>query len=239
MVSMTSPRPLPRLRVRAAHAERLPARDRREQLLVTAAALLGSEGIDGLELTRLATEAGVSRPIVYRFFPSRQALIMGVLESLEQELARRFAEVAAKPFPADIEEATRLFIDAACDAIEARGVGPWELLGSNGPDPVVARLARKIHARLLAPWLAPVSAVTGAGPREARTVSRMLVAAARSVLEEWYTGQISRDEAVRDATRGVSALLEAFTLPRRRPASAGRLPPARPARRARRPRAAD
>jgi hypothetical protein len=45
----------------------------------------------------------------------------------------------------------------------------------------------------------------------------MLVAAARSVLEEWYTGAISREDAVRHATRGVSGLLAAFSA-RPRPA---------------------
>jgi AcrR family transcriptional regulator len=197
-------------RTTARTGERLPARERREQLLRTAAELLRRHGTDGLELTRLAAEAGVSRPIVYRFFPSRQALIIGVLEDLEAELAARFAAVAARPFPADIGEATRLFIDAVCDAIEAKGVGPWELLGSKGPDPVVAGLARTIHERLLAPWIRNVAAALGVEVREAETVSRMLVAAARAVLEQWYTGAISRAEAVRDATRGVSGLLAAF-----------------------------
>jgi AcrR family transcriptional regulator len=191
-------------------AGRLPARDRREQLLATAAVLLRRHGTDGLELTRLAAEAGVSRPIVYRFFPSRQALIIGVLEDLESELAARFAAIARRPFPEDIGDATRLFIDAVCDAIEVKGVGPWELLGSKGPDPVVARLARKIHERLLAPWVRNVAEVLGVDVREAETVSRMLVAAARAVLEQWYAGAISREAAVRDATRGVSGLLAAF-----------------------------
>jgi AcrR family transcriptional regulator len=198
-------------RSRGSSGERLPARDRREQLLRTAAELLRRHGTDGLELTRLAAKAGVSRPIVYRFFPSRRALIIGVLEDLEAELAARFAAVASRPFPDDIEAATRLFIDAVCDAIEAKGVGPWELLGSKGPDPVVARLARTIHDRLLAPWRVDVAQALGVTAREAETVSRMLVAAGRAVLEQWYTGAISREEAARDATRGVSGLLGAFS----------------------------
>jgi AcrR family transcriptional regulator len=194
--------------------ERLPARDRREQLLRTAAELLRRHGTDGLELTRLAAEAGVSRPIVYRFFPNRQALIIGVLEDLESDLARRFAEVAARRFPESIEDATRLFIEAVCDAIEAKGVGPWELLASKGPDPVVARFARKIHARLLAPWREHVAMALGLDARGAETVSRMLVAAGRAALEEWYTGARTRHQAVHDATLGVSALLAAFGGPR-------------------------
>ncbi len=210
-MSMSKPRPR-----RARKPERLPARDRREQLLRTAAELLRRHGTDGLELTRLAAEAGVSRPIVYRFFPGRQALIMGVLEDLEAELAARFAAVAERPFPEDMESAARLFIDAVCETIEAKGVGPWELLGSKGPDPVVARLARTIHERLLAPWVHNVAGALGVREREAETVSRMLVAAARAVLEQWYTGAISREEAVRDATRGVGGLLAAFSSKPRR-----------------------
>jgi AcrR family transcriptional regulator len=197
----------------AAPKERLSADQRREQLLRTAGRLVARDGIDGLELTRLAAEAGVSRPIVYRFFPNRQTLIMGILEDLEAELVRRFERVRRGPIPAHIPGATRLFLDAVCDAIEAKGVGPWELLGSKGPDREVAKLAQKIHVRLLAPWVRRVARATGASAREAETVSRMLVAAGRAVLEQWYTGAISRDEAVRQATRGVSALLAAFSRP--------------------------
>jgi AcrR family transcriptional regulator len=195
----------------AASRERLSAGERREQLLRTAGKLVAREGIDALELTRLAAEAGVSRPIVYRFFPNRQALIMGILEDLEAELVGRFKQAARGPIPADIPGATRLFIDAVCDAIEAKGVGPWELLGSKGPDREVAKLAQKIHLRLMAPWVPRVARATGAGAREAETVARMLVAAGRAVLEQWYTGAMSRDEAARQATRGVSALLAAFS----------------------------
>jgi AcrR family transcriptional regulator len=192
--------------------ERLPARDRREQLLRTAADLLRREGTDGLELTRLAAEAGVSRPIVYRFFPSRQALIVALLEDLEQDITRRLDDVAKHRLSASasLEDAARLFVEASCDTIEDKGVGPWELLASKGPDPAVARVARKIHARLLAPWHTHVANALGLGRKDAETVSRMLVAAARAALEEWYAGNRSRADAVKNATRAVGALLEAF-----------------------------
>ena len=55
--------------------------------------------------------------------------------------------------------------------------------------------------------------------RESATVARMVVAAGRAVLELWCSGVLSREEAVRDTARGVSALLEAFAAggtPRRR-----------------------
>jgi AcrR family transcriptional regulator len=147
---------------------------------------------------------------VYRFFSNRQALILGLLEDLEAELVRRFDEVTSRPFEGGMHEVARRFVDAVCDAIEAKGRGPWELLGSKGPDPEAARLAKKIHTRLLAPWHAQIAAATGVSPRKAAVVSRMLVAAGRAALEEWYAGRTSRSEAAGDAARGVSALLVAF-----------------------------
>ncbi len=191
-------------------SSRLTAAARRQQLLDTAAKLLAKEGTDGLQLTRLAAAAGITRPIVYKYFPSRRALIMGVLEDLEAELGRRFAEAFSRPFEGGLEAATRRFIDAVCDVIEVKGVGSWELLGSKGPDPEIAGLAQAIHARLLAPWHARIAQTTGVTKREAQTASRMLVAAARAALEEWYAGTASREQATRDATLGVSALLLAF-----------------------------
>ena len=59
---------------------RLAPDDRRQQLVETAAAILGSEGVEQVRVPRVADEAGVSRPVVYRFFPNRHALILAVLE---------------------------------------------------------------------------------------------------------------------------------------------------------------
>ena len=64
--------------------------------------------------------------------------------------------------------------------------------------------------RLVAPWPARIAGVTGIGEREAAIVARMLVAAGRAVLDLWCAGEISRHEAVRSATLGMTALLETF-----------------------------
>jgi len=75
--------------------------------------------------------------------------------------------------------------------------------------------------RLLVPWRGRIVEATGTSEREAATLARMIVAAGRAVLELWCAGVLTRAEAVRDATRGVSALVEGFTrrrTARRRPA---------------------
>ena len=68
--------------------------------------------------------------------------------------------------------------------------------------------------RLTLPWHARISRVTGSRERDAAIVARMLVAAARAALDLWCMGEISREEAVRHATRGVTALLATLPAPR-------------------------
>lgn len=204
--------PPPRGRPEKKSGARLAPEARRRQLLSVAAELVGRTGALGLQLTEVALAAGVSRPIVYRFFPNRHALIVALLTDFESELTARFFRAAAEGAPdGNIARMTRIFIDAICDTIEAKGVAGWHLLDSKGPDPEVARIGGEIQDRLLSPWLPLIAERTGASRREVATVTGMLVAAGRAVLELWYGGQITRKEAVRDATRGVSALLEAFS----------------------------
>jgi AcrR family transcriptional regulator len=190
---------------------RLASGERRRQLLRVAAELMTRHGIDGVQVADVAAAAGVTRQLVYRFFPDRRALITGVLEGFVDELTQRFGQGVARTIPGSLHDVTRTFVEAVCDTIEVNGVGPWHLLDSKGPDPEIARVAREMQDRLVGPWRGRIAQVTGASAREAATVARMIVAAGRAVLELWYDGTLSRKEAVRDATRGVAALLEAFT----------------------------
>ena len=192
---------------------RLSPDERRRQLLRAAGEVMTARGVDAVQFAEVATAAGVTRQLVYRFFPSRQALIMGVLEDLADDLTRRFGESAAHTIPGSLEAGARLFVDAVCDTIEAKGAGPWHLLDSRGPDPEVARLGRRILDRLVAPWELHIATATGVSEAEAAILARMIVAAGRAVLEQWYDGSLTREEAVRMSTRGVSALLQAFARP--------------------------
>jgi AcrR family transcriptional regulator len=203
----------------AVRRRRLSPPERRQELLRVAAHLLTTRGVDGLQFAEVAAAAGVTRPLVYRFFPSRQALILAVLEDYAEDLTGRFARGALRS-SGTLDEITRVFVEAVCDTIADKGAGPWHLLDSKGPDPEVARLGREIHDRLMHPWRLRFAKRMGMGERESATVARMVVAAGRAVLELWDAGELTREEAVRDTARGISALLAAFAskngAPRRR-----------------------
>lgn len=192
--------------------QRLSPDERRRHLLEVAADRMTTHGIDRVQFAEVAAAAGVTRQLVYRFFPSRQALIMAVLEDYAGDITQRFGHGAARSIPGNLDEVTRVFVEAVCETIEAKGAGPWELLDSKGPDPEVARRGREIQERIVAPWRARIAETLGVSQHEAAILARMIVAAGRAALELWYNGTLSREEAVRAATRGVSALLQAFSV---------------------------
>ena len=209
----TPPRKAPAGPQGKAERRRLAPADRRRELLRAAARLMTSHGVDAVQFAEVAAAAGVTRQLVYRFFPSRRALIMAVLEDYAEDLTARFARGALRS-AGTLDEVARVFVEAVCDTIEDKGAGPWHLLDSKGPDPEVARLGEEILDRLMVPWRSRIASRMGMSEREAATVARMVVAAGRAVLQLWYGGVLSRREAVRDTARGVSALLEAFSSPR-------------------------
>src|SRR5437588_5922291 len=59
---------------------RLPASDRRRQLLETALDLFSRKGFEGATTREIAAAAGVTEAIIFRHFPSKQALYTAVLD---------------------------------------------------------------------------------------------------------------------------------------------------------------
>lgn len=64
--------------------------DRREQLVVEAAAAFLAGGFDGTSMEMVADRAGVTRLIVYRHFESKEALYRAVLDSVVEPLRTEF-----------------------------------------------------------------------------------------------------------------------------------------------------
>jgi len=190
---------------------RVPAAERRRQLIGEASRILTEEGLERLQISALAERAGVSRPLVYRQFPTRHALIRAVLEHFTAAIDARFHQALLRALPdATLESVTTAFIDACCDVIEDEGAGPWLLLDARGSDPEVARVGREAFSRLLGPWQEQLRAFTGTDAKRAANHLWIIVAAGRAALGGWIDGALERPDAVADATRAVTALLAAF-----------------------------
>ncbi|NUK12144.1 TetR/AcrR family transcriptional regulator [Streptomyces lunaelactis] len=89
---MTSPAPVTRA------YRRLSVEERRTQLLAAALTLFAHRPPDEISLDDVAGAAGVSRPLVYRYFPGgKQQLYETALRSAADELELCFAEPTAGP----------------------------------------------------------------------------------------------------------------------------------------------
>ena len=60
---------------------RIPAEARRAQVLAVAGALFAREGIDATSMRRIATEAGVTAPLLYRHFADKDALLRALCDA--------------------------------------------------------------------------------------------------------------------------------------------------------------
>lgn len=76
---------------------RLPAAQRKEQLLDTAAKLFAVHGYSGATTSQIAKAAGVTEPIIYRHFPSKRDLFIALIH--------RTSEVTIKLWESELREA--------------------------------------------------------------------------------------------------------------------------------------
>ena len=92
-----------------------------DALVEATARILVREGFDKASTNRIAEQAGVSVGSLYQYFPSKEALVVAVIERHNQELMQlvrgALAEVSALP----LEQAVRMLV---ATAIEAHRVDP-------------------------------------------------------------------------------------------------------------------
>lgn len=172
--------------------------------------IVSEHGVEKLEIRDLAARAGVTRPVVYRYFPTRHALVLALLEDFAAAMELAYREALVSSIGASIEDITRAFVRASCDVIEAKGRGPWHLLAMRGGDPEVAASGQAIHDGLLSPWLSRLSEVSNLSKSDIRLLAVTVVAAGRAVLDAWIDGRVSKKRAIEHGARSMSALLREF-----------------------------
>jgi AcrR family transcriptional regulator len=70
----------------------------REQLYATALELISSRGYEATTLRDIAKQAGVSVGLLYRYFPSKRAVVLALYEDLSAEYAARAASMRPGPW---------------------------------------------------------------------------------------------------------------------------------------------
>lgn len=190
---------------------RLSPEDRHQQLLRVTSEIIATDGVDNVRIPYVASAAGITRPVVYKFFPNRHELIKGVLEDFREGFARRTPDIMHTDEDADIAGIARKFIDAACDTIEEKGSGGWQLMRSVGPDQEISTISKQFRAQLVQPWLIPLRELTGMDDAEAQALADMILTGAGEILQRWIDGDFSRQQVATLLGRIILAVLNAFT----------------------------
>lgn len=90
-------------------------------VLEGAAQVLETEGYEKMTTTRVAERAGTSVGTLYQYYPSKEALLVAVLEAKIARVDRALARVFALPVTAPLAEHVRVMISAL---IEEKRVRP-------------------------------------------------------------------------------------------------------------------
>jgi AcrR family transcriptional regulator len=113
---------------------RMDVDERRKQLLERGAELFTSHSYDDLSMNKIATEVGISKALLYHYFPSKQAFFEATLSAWAEELRERTApdpdlppveqlKASLEAFLAMVEEnavAYRNLMDSATGVTEIR-----------------------------------------------------------------------------------------------------------------------
>ncbi|MFG3022650.1 TetR/AcrR family transcriptional regulator [Streptomyces sp. NPDC048254] len=90
---------------------RLGVEERRQQLIGVALELFSRRSPDEVSIDEIASAAGISRPLVYHYFPGKLSLYEAALKRASEDLAGRFAEPQEGPLGARLLRVMRRFFD--------------------------------------------------------------------------------------------------------------------------------
>jgi AcrR family transcriptional regulator len=140
---------------------RLQVDERRRQLLELGAELFARHSFGELSMARIAREAGISKALLYHYFPSKRDLFVATLREAAEEVRRRTEPDPALP-PA---EALAGSLDAFLAWIEENELAYRKLMESAGSVPEVGALIAEVRDRTSARILAEVGTGDPPPPR--------------------------------------------------------------------------
>jgi AcrR family transcriptional regulator len=139
----------------------MPVDERRRQLLELGAELFARHSFGELSMARIAREAGISKALLYHYFPTKQDFFVATLEEAAEEVRRRTEPDPALP----PSEALAGSLDAFLGWIEENETAYRKLMESAGTVPEVGALIDGVRDRTSARILDGIGAEADPPPR--------------------------------------------------------------------------
>jgi AcrR family transcriptional regulator len=194
---------------------RVPADVRQKQLLDVAEGLFAEGGYSATSIDGIATAAGVTRPVIYQHFGSKEGVYLAVLRRARGQMEELILENMADA--TDVQSRVRAAADAYFRFVEL-DPDRFRVLfgaGAGAVPPVVAEEAKQLHLATERRWAAMFSRdAPGYDERYYQVVAHAIGGAGNQLAQWWLrTPGISREQLVDwycDITwGGISAMLAA------------------------------
>lgn len=127
--------------------KRIPAAERRAEVLRAAATLFAQHGYAGTRLDDVAAAAGVTKPIVYRHFESKKALYLALLAKHEADLPTFLAEVGGELAGLSEDALVRAILAHWLDYVRANGHAWLMLFRDSSGDAEIRAFRLRVSAR--------------------------------------------------------------------------------------------
>ncbi len=124
--------------------------ERREQILDRASELATETGLGQLTMKRIAARVGFSESAIYRHFPTKQALLLGLMGRLETQLLQPIRAIAEEDGPRPLARLQRILQHHLSLVVQPHSL-PIQLLAeaSAAGDPVLLSRMRGIMGAYL------------------------------------------------------------------------------------------
>ncbi|MFH0175413.1 TetR/AcrR family transcriptional regulator [Streptomyces cacaoi] len=170
---------------------RMGVEERRQQLIGVALELFAQRSPDEVSIDEIAAAAGISRPLVYHYFPGKLSLYEAALKRASEDLAGRFAEPHEGPLGSRLLRVMRRYFDF----VDAHGPGFSALMrggpavGSSTTNALIDSVRQNAYEQILSHL-----GITDAPPR-LELIVRSWISLAESTALIWLDGRrIPREE---------------------------------------------
>ncbi|MYS94629.1 MULTISPECIES: TetR/AcrR family transcriptional regulator [Streptomyces] len=189
---------------------RLSTEERREQLLSVGARLFSESPYDDVWIEQVAEIAGVSRGLLYHYFPTKRDFFAAVVERESERMLRMTAAVPGVPVREQLAGGLDTFLEYV--RTHAHGYRAFHRADAAG-DQAVRRVYQRALAAQERQILAGLAADPEFGPAceerpEVRLAVRGWLAFTTSVCLEWLRGtELSRDQVRELCARALLGVL--------------------------------
>jgi AcrR family transcriptional regulator len=200
---------------------RLPAAERRQQLLAVALETFAAKGFHGTSMNEVAEAAGVTKPVLYQHFASKKALYHELVDEVGAQLGQVIFEAVAEA------DGPRQQVEAGFRAYFRWAVGQgsaFRVLFSdrNRADAELADAVARVEA-MVADRVAGLIAIEGLSDDERHVMAFGVVGIAEATSRRWLAlglGQGRDADAFADRVAQLAwSGLRGITPPRERPAA--------------------